>query len=67
MRIFASGKISLKHNMKRKVDSYVAPQAEIVPLVLADVVCGTQYSVSYGDSGKSGVFDDENVYDGGSF
>lgn len=53
--------------MKRKVDSYVAPQAEIVPLVLADVVCGTQYSVSYGDSGKSGVFDDENVYDGGNF
>ena len=67
MKIFASGIIRLKQNMKNKAVSYVAPQAEIVPLVLADVVCGTQYSVSYGDSGKSGVFDDENVYDGGSF
>ncbi len=64
---FAAGIIRLKQNMKNKAVSYVAPQAEIVPLVLADVVCGTQYSVSYGDSGKSGVFDDENVYDGGSF
>lgn len=53
--------------MKIKAVSYVQPQVEIVPLVLADVVCGTQYSVSYGDSGKSGVFNDENVYDGGSF
>lgn len=53
--------------MQKKVTSYVSPRVEIVPLVLADVVCGTQYSVSYGDSGKSGVFDDENVYDGGSF
>lgn len=53
--------------MKNNPISYESPQVEIIPLVLADIVCGTQYSVKYGDSGKSGVFEDENVYDGGSF
>ena len=53
--------------MKKKVTSYVSPRVEIVPLVLADIVCGTQYSVNYGDSGKSGSFNDEDIVDGGSF
>lgn len=53
--------------MQKKVTSYVSPRVEIVPLVLADIVCGTQYSVSYSDPGMAGGFDDEDIVDGGSF
>ena len=53
--------------MNKQLSPYVSPQVEAFPLVLGDVVCGTQYSAKYGDSGKAGVFEQEDVYDGGSF
>ena len=53
--------------MQKQLFPYVSPLAESFPLKLADVVCGTQYSAKYGESGKAGVFEQEDVYDGGTY
>ena len=47
--------------------NYVSPSVEIIPFVMANIVCGSQYSVNYAEPGRSGVFDVEDIYDGGSF
>lgn len=52
--------------MMKKI-TYVSPSVEIIPLVPANILCGSQFTLNYGDPGLSGVFDDEAIVDGGSF
>ena len=50
-----------------KKATYVSPRAEIIPIVPANILCGSQISVSYGDPGLPAVFEVEDIIDGGSF